>query len=70
MIKKSETAPIINTKKLRSKHEMNGMKDWKEQYKRDLSDLKLDLRHQGDSIFEQSPILADVLRLFSCGMGI
>jgi hypothetical protein len=41
-------------------------KDWKEQYKNDLPHLKLQLRQQGDSIFEKIKTLSEVIST-QCG---
>jgi hypothetical protein len=42
-------------------------KDWKAQYKNDLPHLKLQLREQGDSIFERIKNLSES---FTCGAGM
>eukprot|EP00534_Pseudo-nitzschia_fraudulenta_P009268 CAMPEP_0201152806 /NCGR_PEP_ID=MMETSP0851-20130426/13394_1 /ASSEMBLY_ACC=CAM_ASM_000631 /TAXON_ID=183588 /ORGANISM="Pseudo-nitzschia fraudulenta, Strain WWA7" /LENGTH=145 /DNA_ID=CAMNT_0047429905 /DNA_START=177 /DNA_END=614 /DNA_ORIENTATION=+ len=43
-------------------------KDWREQYKNDLPHLKIELRQQGDSVFERYPIFS-VLTGMGCGTG-
>lgn len=51
---------------LRKQHFRLIPKDWKDQYKNDLPHLKLQLRQQGDSLFERIKVMSDV---FSCGTG-
>lgn len=54
------------TNSLRRRHFRLIPKDWKDQYKNDLPHLKLQLRQQGDSIFERIKVISDA---FSCGAG-
>jgi hypothetical protein len=58
-----------NSRSLRSKKRNVRLipKDWKEQYKNDLPHLKLQLREQGDSIFERIKNLSES---FTCGAAI
>jgi len=56
-----------------NKHDKNNNKqqlvpkDWKEQYKNDLPFMKMQLRQQGDSIFER---LENLTNRFGCGVGL
>jgi len=57
-----------NNRSLRSRKRNDDLipKDWKAQYKNDLPHLKLQLREQGDSIFERIKNLSET---FTCGVG-
>lgn len=45
-------------------------KDWKEQYKNNLPDLKMQLRQHGDSIYERAPAIGYIAHMIGCGAGL
>jgi hypothetical protein len=44
--------------------------NWKEQFKNDLPNIKLQLRQQGDSLCERSPLLNYIASFIGCGVGM
>merc|ERR1711865_1089767 len=42
-------------------------KDWKEQYKNNLPELKMQLRQHGDSIYERAPTIGYIAHMIGCG---
>ena len=45
-------------------------KDWKEQYKNNLPNLKMQLRQHGDSIYERAPTIGYIAHMIGCGAGL